>query len=310
MKITVRTPGYTIDGQITFIEIPEDKIMIPEECIISIDGSSTVTGFSIIRRSDTACIFSIALSRENGESAIRYKVMFKNFIKKILTISNGKIKHIYYEEPFIGYVTSVPNLMMLRTSVQEVIIENEPTFDYIEYNEINNKKWKKLFLAPDKCPTGTDLEKKAVTDRLVSQIPPFALTTQDERDAYAMGYVAIAKLNDATDDELESHKKLKLFAYNTQFIGGNDDEEIFTDFLSIYKGPTSILENGISMKTLKGRENFDREVCEAIGNDDKVAIIKFDSTKFGNIILANRVGNLSALYEYIYVIVWRKTRKK
>lgn len=310
MKITVRTPGYASDGSITFIQIPHDILSVLDECIISIDGSSTTTGLSIIRRSDAACVFSIALQREDGESPVRYKVKFKNFIKDLLVRSQGRIRHIYYEEPFIGYVTAVSNLMMLRTSVEEVLIENEPAFDYVSYSEINNKKWKKLFLAPDKCPTGTDLEKQAITDKLVKTVPLFSLTTQDERDAYAMGYVALTKLNNNTDDELESKKKLKKFAFNMQFVGGNYDDDIFDDFLSIYNGPKQILDNGITFKTLKGRENFEKEVCEAIGHEDKVAIIKFQSTKFGNIILENRVGNLSALYDYIYVIAYRKVRKR
>ena len=39
------------------------------------------------------------------------------------------------------------------------------------HKEIPNKKWKRLFLAPDKVPVGTENEKAAVRKKLLTSLP-------------------------------------------------------------------------------------------------------------------------------------------
>ena len=67
----------------------------------------------------------ISVTRESGEEPVRYKVRLKELIAELLR-ENRNINYVYYEEPIIEYATAVPNLMMLRTTVQELKIENEP----------------------------------------------------------------------------------------------------------------------------------------------------------------------------------------
>lgn len=307
MKVVVRRPCEDLTGAIVLQKVKEEDIIIGEPAVMSIDGSTTNTGLSILRQKDGALFFSCSLSREDGESAVRYKVKFKKFVERVLRF-NKSIDFVYYEEPFVGYVSAIPNLMMLRTSVDELIIENEPEFDYLTHEEINNKRWKKLFLAPDKCPTGTDLEKKAVRAKLESFMPYMKDATQDEIDSYCMGFVAVVHIRNGNEDELKT-QKVRPFQYNTAFIGADDDDGMLMEFQDAYKGPASILENGIYLSEIDGRSNFDKYVYKKMGADDKVLIIKFKSKYHGDLILKNRLGVMSCSYDYIYVIVWRKTRK-
>lgn len=314
MKITIRQPDVKItDGkrEIILTDKTLDEIKVATPSIISIDGSTTNTGLAILREEDGALLFSCAFKREDsgdGESPVRYKVRLKQAVQKILE-NNQLIDRIYYEEPFIGYATAAPNLMMLRTFIEELIIENEPRFDYLKHVEINNKKWKKLFLAPDKMPTGTEAEKKAVRNKLEGYMPYLTCVTQDEIDAISMGFIATTHIRLHTDDELESQKKARPFQYNIRFIGANEEDDMLLEFADVYDGPAYLLENGLAITTCKGTEDFNKHVYKNMGNNDKVLIIKYDSKKHGNLTLQYKIGHLAACYPYIYAIVWRKTRK-
>ena len=143
--------------------------MVQSHSILSIDGSTSKTGVGILRESDGALCYSLCFEREkdDGETPVQYKVRLKRAIKSIME-KNTLITKIFYEEPFVGHITSVANLMMLRTFVEEMIFENEPQFDYVKHKEINNLRWKKLFLAPTKVPSGTDNQKAAIKEKLLS----------------------------------------------------------------------------------------------------------------------------------------------
>ena len=81
------------------------------------------------------------------------------------------------------------------------------------------------------------------------------------------------------------------------------------EFMDVYDGPSYLLENGISLTDIKGGKDFNKHIYAEMGNDDKVLIVKFDSNKHGNITLQYKIGHLAATFEYIYAIVWRKSRK-
>lgn len=309
MKVTIRKPDIDNQGNIVLREINLDEIIVPDIAVMAIDGSTTNTGVGILRKSDGALFLSCSFEREHGETPVRYKVSLKRAIDKILT-TNRTIEHIYYEEPFIGYASSVANLMMLRTFVEELIIEREPFFDYLKHSEINNMKWKKLFLAPDKCPTGTELQKQAVRKKLEQFMPYLNIVSQDEIDAISMGFIATVKISKGEDEDLESKKKIHPFQYNIKFFGADDDQYLLeANFTDIYTGPKTILENGISFTTIKGTTNFDKHVYSTMRDQDKVLIVKFPSNTHGDLILKYKIGYVAASFDYIYAIVWRKTRK-
>ena len=223
--------------------------------------------------------------------------------------SNVMLDTVYYEEPFIGYAEAAKNLLMLRTFLEELIVENEPELDYIKHFEINNMKWKKLFLAPDKCPAGTSLQKEAVRKKLEGYMPFLNVVTQDEIDAISMGFVAAAKLNDGESDELESKKKVHPFKYNIQFIGADKDDDMFVELFDICKCPQIVMSNGILFTIMSNIANFDKHVYQNMGSDDKLLIVRFNSGSHGDLVLRHKIGRLAADYDYIYAIVWRKSRK-
>lgn len=161
MKVTIRQPDIDSSGKAVLLDKTIEQVKVPDNAVMSIDGSTTNTGVAIIQKSSGGLYFTISFTREKsqGETPVQYKVRLKRAINQILQ-NNTLIDTIYYEEPFIGYASAAPNLMMLRTSIEEIIVENEPLLNYIKHAEINNKHWKKLFLVPDKVPNGTELEKR------------------------------------------------------------------------------------------------------------------------------------------------------
>lgn len=307
MLTSIKRPEI-VNGQVKLTDTPLEHIQVTESAVMSIDGSTTNTGIAILREKDGAMFYVCAFTREKGETPVQYKVRLKRQVHDIL-VRNMLISKVYYEEPFVGYATAAPNLFMLRTFIEEMIVENEPQFDYLHHAEVNNKRWKKLFLAPDKCPTGTEAEKAAVRAKLETFLPFMKERTQDEVDATCLGFVACTSLNNGTDGDLESKKKVHPFKYNMTFIGADSDEEMCDEFMESYTGPKKLLDEGISITSIKGTADFDKHVYKTMGNDDKILVIKFDSQKHANLILEYKIGSLAAQYDYIYAIVWRKTRK-
>lgn len=308
MQSIVRRPDRDTSGNIVMVKQEIEQIQVSDVSIISIDGSTTNTGLAVLREADGALLYSCAFSREKGESPVQYKVRLKRVVQSILK-SNTLIETVYYEEPFIGYASAIANLMMLRTFVEEIVVENEPYFSYIKHAEINNKRWKKLFLAPDKCPTGTELEKAAVRKKLEGFMPFLSTVTQDEIDAIAMGFIATVQIRNGLGDELESKKKPHAFQYNIKFIGADEDDYMLMEFPDVYNGPSVLMENGIQLTECNRTENFDKHIYKNMGSEDKILIVKFSANKHGNIILQYKIGHLAATYENIYAIVWRKSRK-
>ena len=310
MKIKVRMPYQELNGTIKIKDINIEDIMVQSHSIISIDGSTSVTGVGILREHDGALCYSLCFEREkdSGETPVQYKVRLKRAIKSIME-RNTLITKVFYEEPFVGHITSVANLMMLRTFVEEMVFENEPQFDYVTHKEINNLRWKKLFLDPIKVPSGTENQKAAIREKLLSFLPFLSEATQDEIDAISMGFVACVRIKDGTEDTLESKKKIHAFQYNIRFIGADEDEGMLDIFSSVYDGPSYLLENGLMLTEVKGTANFDKHVYQSMGADDKVIIVKFNSDKHGHLILKHRIGHIASTYSYLYAVIWRKTRK-
>jgi hypothetical protein len=311
MKFTVRRPQQIQDGSLVMMDCTLEDICVQQYAILSIDGSTSNSGLAIMRESDGALMYSMCATRDsNGETPVHYKIRLKRQVADILR-RNKYITQVMYEEPVVANITAVANLFMLRAFMEELIIENEPEFDYLKYYEVPNMKWKKEFLAPDKIPSGSENQKKAVRAKLESGLPFLNKVTQDEIDAICMGYVACTYLKDGRGaEELESKKKVRPFKYNSLFIGANSDDDMLVEFADMYNGPKKLLENGISFTEIDGKTNFEKHIYQTMGqDDDKILIIKFSSKHHGNVILEHRIGNLSAQYDYIYAVVWRVTRK-
>ena len=311
MKFTVRRPQQIQGGGIKMMECALEDINVQLYAILSIDGSTSNSGLAILRESDGALMYSMCATRDaSGETPVHYKIRLKRQVADILR-RNKYIQQVYYEEPVIANITAVSNLFMLRSFIEEMIIENEPEFDYIKHYEISNMKWKRLFLAPDKVPSGTENQKKAVRAKVEQGLPFLNKVTQDEIDAICMGYVACTTLKEGgSGEDLQSKKKVRPFKYNSVFIGADTDDNMLTEFYDIYNGPKKLLENGISFTEIDGKTKFDQHIYNTMGpDDDKVLIIKFSSKHHGNVVLEHRIGNLAAQYDYIYAVVWRVTRK-
>ena len=306
-RLKILTPTGHVDMNI-------DDLKLVQDCILSIDGSTDITGVGIIREADGALVGSISFKCEHSkENAIQYKVKFKREMQKILE-NNPCIKRVYYEEPFIGYANSVKSLFSMRTSIQEIIYENEPNLDYVSVIEINNMKWKSIFLAPSKCPSGTENQKKAVREKMLKLFPmlekPEYGITQDEIDAIAMGSVAILKLKDGMESDIESRESVKPFQYNIKFIGADDDEVLIQHLYELSDIPEAVLSNGIALRELKSSTGLDKQVYSEMRGDDKLLVWKFPSKKFGNLVLKYRVGHLASSYKWLYMLIWRKNRKR
>ena len=312
MKFRVKKP--IVNGnEAHMIDIDKEQITfnsMTEELALSIDGSTTNSGIAIIRVADAKLLYSISAKRDQiSESPVRYKLNLKNEIIELL-IKNPQIRRIYYEEPCIGYASAVSNLFMLRTFIEELIIENEPRFNYLAHHEINNMRWKKLFLAPEKIPLGSENQKTAVYNKMITAIPCMCEVTQDEIDAYAMGFSVLTfRISGHEESELDTHKKSK-FKYNIRFIGADTDDAMLEDVEDVFNGRQEVMENGIVFAEMGIRDKFDEFVYSTMGNEDKLLIIKYPSSKHGDLTLKYKIGHLAARYPYMYALVWRATPKK
>ena len=238
MKFTVRRPQHIQGGGIIMMECALEDINVQQYAILSIDGSTSNSGLAILRESDGALMYSMCATRDaSGDTPVHYKIRLKRQVADILR-RNKYIQQVYYEEPVIANITAVSNLFMLRSFIEEMIIENEPEFDYIKHYEISNMKWKRLFLAPDKVPSGTENQKKAVRAKVEQGLPFLNKVTQDEIDAICMGYVACTTLKEGgSGEDLQSKKKVRPFKFNSVFIGADTDDNMLTEFYDIYNGP-------------------------------------------------------------------------
>ena len=298
------------NGNLGIKNVDRSEFKINGKVIIGIDGSSTCTGINFIEAESGYFVASMALERSHGESAVRYKVNFRKFMTELL--DEIDTDYIFYEEPFIGYAEASKVLFMIRSTVEEVIVENEPKFDHIKYTEVNNKRWKSKFV-DEKLLGNTELEKKAIREKVLSILPFLKDITQDEMDAFGLNWVGRIAANEHTEDALKSHKKAKPFKYNIEFIGADNDDEFveqYYDCIDSFKVPEVLRSQNAAFFSIGSRGIFENYVYNYMGEDDKLLILKFKSTSHANVIIEHRIANIADSNDYIYAIVWRKSRKK
>lgn len=286
------------------------NLRVSEHCCIAIDGSTATTGITVVRYSDNFPLFIIRISREESEAPVKYKVMLKRVLKDLLE-NNPMIVESVYEEPTLRFASAVKNLFMLRTSVEELVYENEPQFDYLKYPEINNKRWKRLWIAPDKLKGTSDEEKVQIANKFKMMFPYFTDVVQDEMDSTGLGMIYVYCRNAGYDiKDLESKKKAHKFDFKVEFIGADDDECAFMDLIEMENSPKFLFDAGVTLVDFTSRGELDKAIYEAMGSDDKIVIIKYKSSSHGNINLKYNLGRLAAEYDYIYAVAWRKNRKR
>ena len=314
---------------ITLDEICNRINQSPVPVGIGIDGSSSNTGLGIMNKTG-GLLGTAALGRTKGEDFIQYKLSLQAELAHILLACKDKITHIWYEEPFVGYINAAEVLMAIRTTVKEIIYAH-PELKHITYKEVNNKRWKKIFLEQhgSQLPTGgSSAEKKAIADILSKRLVYDNLynaeccVTQDEMDA--AGLVYAGWYGEKEGVRLESKKPIYKFKFNIAFeIFDATTEEVeqnialtLYDASKEYKIPGKVLDNGVTIKVLSGRKLFDNIVYETMEDNDKLLVFIYDATKYANILfkygaeqgITNQIQNFGD-GQTIAAYVWRKSRK-
>lgn len=306
--------------------------------IIGIDGSSSRTGIAVAGVAEEALFGTMAIESNANEDYVRYKVRLKQTLKNFMDKHLGVLSHILYEEPFIGFTNATKVLMTIRTTVKEIMLENAPKYDSIKFVEVNNQRWKHLFLFPDRVPNGTDNQKIAVQQKIVRMFGEMVfeekcikktgetikklIFTEDECDSIGLCIAGLRRIKLGLDvEELKSKSKAKPFKYKIQFLTAtaeNQDEaelrgaESFFDYNKVWKVPQRVVDNGIELLQLNGRGLFDKQVFEAMGQEDKLLIVSFKGGNYVDVILRNQRSDLCRDYasdEYIIAFIWRVTRK-
>lgn len=310
------------NGKMFMQERKLEQMVVLNNSLISIDGSTSNTGLALID-GFTGNLIGTASFKRGEENAVRYKVELKREVESLIRQNGGRIQNSFYEEPYIGYAGAVANMFMLRTFLEEIKIENEPEFDYMGITEISNKKWKKYFIGKTtdwmsrfagcfaSCKSESDREKVAIKLTLLGYMPFLDCLTQDEMDAAAMGMVARKMLSSGEEKQLKSRGKKSQFAYNITFFGCSDDDVVLQDIVNNYKKyriPLAVMQNGIMVRHIGGNGIFENKIWDLMFDEDKLLVMRWQSSKHGDIILKYKLGMLAAENEYLYAAVWRKNR--
>lgn len=303
------------------------------ELYMSIDGSSSNTGISLVDGTDSL-VGTAAIHRNNNEDYVEYKIRLKRILMELMENNIRVMKHIYYEEPFVGFAVATEVLMALRTTIKEIKIENSPKFDHIKFTEVNNMKWKRIFLDPLAVPTGSHNQKLAVQKKVVQLFgsicledgvngqPGKLMFTEDECDSIGLGLAcALVRRKGLEEEELKTKKKAKPFKYNIEYmpVRAEDIEEAelwmldnFEKYRQAWRIPERVIENGICVVELTGRGLFDNHVYSNMGQEDKLLMMEFPAGKYVDAVIRNGRSDMCREYdknEFMFAFVWRKARK-
>jgi len=285
--------------------IDVDDVKVEASSVISIDASTTNTGLSIVDMNFSIPLYSISI-RKQEETNVQYKVQLKKIIQSVL-MKNSKIEYAANEQLFIGTnINSGIVLAMLKTSIEEIVAESNNELEYIKYQEIPNKTWKKRFFAPDKCPNNSQAEKEMARKKLESIYPIFSKLSQDEVDATCMGIIFAQATKQGIN--LKPKGAVRPFKYNIDFLVGETFDDALMGINSIDINPL-IIENGIFCVKLAKNSNLDKKIYETMGSEDGLVIVEFSPKTAGNLVLQYNLYTVND-DDRIYAFVWRKNRKK
>lgn len=292
----------------------EQFLGIPGGSVLSFDGSTSSTGIGLLSITGVP-LASIRMTADVEADPILYKVQFKRLVEWLL-LSYPTLIEVCYEEPGLENANSIKALFGLRTTIPEVLIEQKEAMDHrVKFIEIPNGKWKKLFLAPDKIPPGTDLQKIAVRNKLARMYPWASdpLISEDECDAFGQGIAFCSKSIVGEEDDMQSKKAVKPFQFVARIIGADTDDEFIGEYTDRFKKlriPKRFDGNiELTPIELPGTGRFDKHVFNNMRGDDKVLVLKFKSTSYAPTLLEYDLDNEAVDYNYAYALVWRKTKK-
>ena len=294
---------------------------------LGIDGSSSNTGLGFITNKGTL-LGTGRVAKKSKEDQTEYRHKLKDELTSLLLACKSKLTNVWYEEPFIGFASATPVLMAIKPIVKDILYENKE-LSSIVYKEVNNKRWKKIFLNAHNCklPIGTTAEKKAIAS-VLSPIFVYdnkerfeCCVTQDEMDA--TGIVFAGWYSVKHNLEIESKKAIKPFKYEIIFELYDESVEDTTsslmfslsDVADIAEIPRKVLDNGIVMVTLDGRKSFDKLVYEHMNDEDKLLVFIYKASKYADKLFTEDAGKIvdsingSGEKQTIVAYIWRKNRK-
>ena len=302
--------------------ISEEQIKINCDMLIGVDASTSNTGVHIINIDNGiqgipfgCSLYSFSLKPDAGENPAKYKVELKDWFMRNI-INRNYTQHILYEEPFIGHPSAIPNLMMLRTSFDELMYEKPILTENMIVHHVSNKRWKKIFVAPQKVMIGTEYEKKQIQEVALACNPFTKVFSEDEFDAYGLCCAGLKMLMSGELSELDIKKKVKPFNYEVAFIpcdyfedmsGVENDLPFIIEQISDAV-PDVVIENGTNYYRMNGVDRFDQSVYNTIGDSDILGIVHFEPRKHGNVVLKYRLSPLKNSRSII-ALCWRKARK-
>ena len=291
-----------------------EDICIGKRCIISVDASTDNTGYAIIDITSGELICTMQLKRES-ENLAQYGMKSQYVLGKIFE-QCPSIEYIVYEEPFIQWVQSATVLIGLRAFYYSFVEEQKAKGRVLEMIEIANTKWKKVFLAPKKLPPSSAEHKGMIASKFKELFPNIEVT-QDEMDASGLGLSFIQEYKEkglgGVKEELVSKAKVHPFKYNVEFLGADSLDDCLEELsycMNGYKIPKKVMENGLKVESISSRGKFDNYVYKAMGESDCLLLVEFKSNTHANVILEHKLGYLAEDYDYLYALIWRKSRKQ
>lgn len=276
------------------------------EYVMGIDASTTTTGINIMEIKQKETKYSLAIYKDEDETNARYKVRFKGLLYEILSRYKS-IKYVEYEEPIMRHLNAYKVLLPLSTSFEELQVEKEPELDYIDFNFIGNKRWKKQLLGDDMPSSGTEKEKNAVKKKVLEIDKRFGDSTQDEMDAFGISYVKCMALNG--EIYIERVKKRSAFLHDVVFVGAECLEDALLEITNNVDYPDDIKENGVGVANLGKSERLEQSIYNTMNGEDKLVIVEFLRKQHGNIVLKYSLADLKE-YDKLFAVAWRKNRKK
>lgn len=291
----------------------EDLQKIPGGFILSIDASTTSTGMTLLTIQGIPLV-TMRFTPDVKGDPIRYKVMFKAMLARLM-VDYTPLGQIFYEEPILEYANNVKALFGLRTTVPEILIEQELILKgRIKFYETPNQLWKKLFLHPTPIPSGTEAQKEAVANKLKEMFEwaKDPRISEDECDSCGLGIASSSRSIFGEADSMVAKKKARPFQYEMHLIGANVDSDAIDELaenLDKWKVPKKIREESLKLMQIDGRGLFEKKVYQLMGDEDRILILKFKSKSYQNIVYCSEIAETSNDFDYIYAVIWRKSRK-
>jgi hypothetical protein len=272
------------------------------EYVLGFDGSGSSSGICILSLCGTygfVCRASkIGCAERHHEQVL---AAYKLAVQKLLVdfIARYDIKNAAYEEPFIGFSSSVKALYLMASVLNEIVVG----YDFeLRVIGVNNKRWKKNFVGSVKGNSET--QKRAVRDKAISLVP--ALEALDKRffdgtDAFGIATYLAGCVRVGRIDDMKSKGKARPFGYDVTLFGGEKPVEE----LAILKRAEEVIVMEISEKKC-----FNTLVFANLRRHNDALVLYFQTGVFGNIVLKYNGGALAKENAVLTAVVTRAIARK